>query len=183
MSGDVEACCEHGLRWHHETRGCGYHGFSADQRCPCLLTFDEALAQHDAEQRAKAEREHSPGETCAEADERAEDNWLRAEAAEQRLAERRAAILTLAVELEDRHGPFPGGFCVDMPIHEVVSALRAVVSDSTALDRVRREAGADALDEAADAALLDRWSGWKWVAEAVHNWLRDRAAALRGGGE
>lgn len=42
----MSACCEHGLQWHHEERGCGYHGFSSD-RCPCTLTFEQALAKHD----------------------------------------------------------------------------------------------------------------------------------------
>ena len=51
-----EQCCEHGLNWHHETRGCGYHGFGAD-RCPCPLRFDEALAVHDAEVYARALRD------------------------------------------------------------------------------------------------------------------------------
>jgi hypothetical protein len=51
MSG--EACCEHGLQWHHETRGCGYHGFSTT-RCPCLLPFDEALAEVKSEARREA---------------------------------------------------------------------------------------------------------------------------------
>ena len=51
--GDVEACCEHSLRWHHEERGCGYHGFAPEHRCPCLLTFDEALAADRARVRAE----------------------------------------------------------------------------------------------------------------------------------
>lgn len=46
-------CCGHSLRWHHETRGCGYHGFGPS-RCACVLTFEEALAEHDAAVAAKA---------------------------------------------------------------------------------------------------------------------------------
>ena len=49
-------CCGHSLRWHHETRGCGYHGFGPS-RCACVLTFEEALAEHDAAVAAKALRE------------------------------------------------------------------------------------------------------------------------------
>jgi hypothetical protein len=43
--GEVEAvgCCEHSIRWHHEERGCGYHGYAPEHRCPCLLTYDEAV--------------------------------------------------------------------------------------------------------------------------------------------
>lgn len=51
---DREACCEHGLEWHHGTRGCGYHGFYEEQRCQCFLIFSQALAAHDAEVRAEA---------------------------------------------------------------------------------------------------------------------------------
>lgn len=46
-------CCEHELKWHHESRGCGYHGYGSD-RCPCLNTFDEALEAHDRSVRAAA---------------------------------------------------------------------------------------------------------------------------------
>lgn len=46
-------CCDHSVKWHHDTRGCGYHGHGPD-RCPCLLTFDEALAQVQAEAKARA---------------------------------------------------------------------------------------------------------------------------------
>lgn len=54
-----EPCCEHAVKWHHETRGCGYHGHAPEDRCPCLLTVDEALEHYvaarlaDAEQRAE----------------------------------------------------------------------------------------------------------------------------------
>lgn len=49
-------CCDHGIQWHHETRGCGYHGFVEGQRCPCLLTSEEALARavREAEARGAA---------------------------------------------------------------------------------------------------------------------------------
>lgn len=47
-----------------------------------------------------------------------------------------------------------------------------------ALAAVLPEIQAQALRDAADVALLDRWSGWKWVAEAVSAWLRARAARL-----
>lgn len=46
------------------------------------------------------------------------------------------------------------------------------------LAAVLPEIQAQALRDAADVALLDRWSGWKWVAEAVSAWLRARAARL-----
>ncbi|UUW88372.1 hypothetical protein [Pimelobacter simplex] len=41
---DTQKCqCGHEPQWHHETRGCGYHGFSEDGRCKCQLTSNEAV--------------------------------------------------------------------------------------------------------------------------------------------
>lgn len=57
-TGDVEPCCDHGVVWHHTDRGCGYHGFGPD-RCPCLLTHDEALAAHVAAREAQWRRSTS----------------------------------------------------------------------------------------------------------------------------
>lgn len=37
------AGCAHGIRWHHDERGCGYHGFAPKSRCRCSLTLDEAV--------------------------------------------------------------------------------------------------------------------------------------------
>jgi hypothetical protein len=64
-TGEREACCEHSLSWHHERRGCGYHGFAPGDRCPCLLTFDEALASHDAATADRMRRETAEGIAAA----------------------------------------------------------------------------------------------------------------------
>lgn len=41
LSEAAVACgCGHGVSWHHDTRGCGYHGYSTEHRCPCLLLPD-----------------------------------------------------------------------------------------------------------------------------------------------
>lgn len=42
MNDDLRCTCGHDIAWHHEARGCGYHGFSSD-RCPCLLTAETSL--------------------------------------------------------------------------------------------------------------------------------------------
>lgn len=40
------ACaCGHAVWWHHDTRGCGYKGFSPDHRCSCMLLAHEAVEQ------------------------------------------------------------------------------------------------------------------------------------------
>lgn len=40
------ACpCGHAVWWHHETRGCGYHGYAPRDRCLCRLMVHEALEQ------------------------------------------------------------------------------------------------------------------------------------------
>ena len=55
---------------------------------------------------APEQRKHSPGETCIEADERAADNWRRAESAEAALAALRFRTEGLAEEWDacDEHG-------------------------------------------------------------------------------
>lgn len=47
----AEACCGHALRW-HEAAGCGFYGYAAERRCPCLLNANAALSAHDAQVRA-----------------------------------------------------------------------------------------------------------------------------------
>ena len=43
---DAPACaCGHGVAWHHDTRGCGYHGYSPEHRCPCPLRGDEVVTE------------------------------------------------------------------------------------------------------------------------------------------
>lgn len=43
------------MRWHHEVRGCGYHGFSEADRCPCRLTDNQAVAALVERARADAD--------------------------------------------------------------------------------------------------------------------------------
>lgn len=55
------ACsCGHDVQWHHESRGCGWFGFSDRDRCPCRLTSNECVAaivrEHRAEVLAEVER-------------------------------------------------------------------------------------------------------------------------------
>lgn len=43
----ISACpvCEHRAIWHHDERGCQYHGNSALGRCPCRRNSDQIVAQ------------------------------------------------------------------------------------------------------------------------------------------
>lgn len=36
--------CGHRAKWHHDQRGCEFHGVGP-RRCPCALTSDEAVAR------------------------------------------------------------------------------------------------------------------------------------------
>ncbi len=48
--------CGHSVGWHHDSRGCGYHGFG-EHRCACNMTCDEAVEAIVARHRAEAARE------------------------------------------------------------------------------------------------------------------------------
>jgi hypothetical protein len=51
--------CGHRVTWHHDIRGCGYHGYAAGHRCPCSLSSDAVVegiverATADAEARGR----------------------------------------------------------------------------------------------------------------------------------
>lgn len=42
----ISACpvCEHRVIWHHDERGCDYHG-AGPFRCPCRRTSEQVVAQ------------------------------------------------------------------------------------------------------------------------------------------
>jgi hypothetical protein len=51
-TGTVSSCiiCGHRATWHHDERGCMYHGDSPDRRCACRRTSDQVVARiiHEA---------------------------------------------------------------------------------------------------------------------------------------